>query len=123
MSSAIHSRNWIASAISSTGSGGGLVAQIGDDVANARQHRLPILHADADIGENAFERLDDLRPLRRILRAFDMKVDEAFALAADRARALEVDEPAGEVALDDEYRMNEQADIEAALIEFGRPRN
>ncbi len=75
------------------------------------------------IGENAFERVDDFRPLRRILHAFDMKVDETFALAADRARALEVDELAGEVALDHEYRMDEQANIEAALIELGRRRN
>ena len=93
-------------------------SQLGDDVANPRQHRLPVLHADADIGENAGERVDDFGPLRRIVHAVDMQVDEAFALAADRARALEVDEPAGEIALDHEYRMDQQADIEAASIEL-----
>ena len=46
-----------------------------------------------------------------------MDVNETLALAADIARTLEVDQPAGEVTLDDKNRMDEQADIEAALIE------
>ena len=74
---------------------------------------------DAHIGQNA------LKPLNRrssrcsaSSRAVDVDVNEALALAADIARTLEVDQPAGDVALDDEDRMNEQADIEAALIEL-----
>ena len=57
-------------------------AQFGDDVAQPRQHRLPILHADANVGENVFERAHDLGAPRRIRDAFDVDVDEAFALAA-----------------------------------------
>ena len=47
-----------------------------------------------------------------------MKVNEALTQAADRARALEADEPARKVTLDDKHRMNQQANVETALIEF-----
>ena len=94
-------------------------AQIRDDAARPRQHRLPILHA-----RRAHRR--GCLPARRTISArcaassdaFDVEVDEALALAADCARAFEVDKLAGAIALDDEHRMDEQTDVEAALIEF-----
>ena len=79
---------------------------------------MPVLHANAHIGEDAFQRADDFRSLCRIVHAFDMKVDKTFALAADGARTLEIDKPAGQIALDDEYRMDKQADVETARIEL-----
>ena len=76
------------------------------------------MDADAHVGEDILERLDDFGALRRILHPFDMKVNEALTQAADRARALEAGEPARKVTLDDKHRVNEQANIETASIEF-----
>ena len=95
-----------------------VVAQVRDDLARARQHGLPILHADAHLGEDFFERANDVRPLRRILQAVDMNVNEAFALAVALARALEADKGSRRVALDREHRMHEQANVETAFVEF-----
>ena len=35
------------------------LSQLGDDATDPRQHRLPIVHADAHVGEDALKRPDD----------------------------------------------------------------
>ena len=57
-------------------------AQFGDDRAQPLQHRPPILHGDANLSENVFERAHDLGAPRRLRDAFDVDVDEAFVPAA-----------------------------------------
>ena len=85
LSATIHCRNWIASAISSAASGGGLALELGDDFADARQHRPPILHRDPHVGEHLFERAYDIgAPVSST--ALDMNVDEAFARGHRRLR-------------------------------------
>ena len=92
--------------------------ELSGDLVDARQHGPPVLHADADVGENLFERVHDVRPARRILHAFDMNVNEALAGAGALVRALKGDEVSGFVALDREHRMNQEADVGAALVEL-----
>ena len=95
-------------------------AQFGGDFAGARQHRPPVLHADAHVGEHAFERADDLGALRRVLDAGDMDVDEAFALAVAFARALEVRRAVPSASRSTvKTGCDQQADVEPA---FGRAR-
>ena len=93
-----------------------IAAQIGNDAGNARQHRLPVLHRDAHVGEDALDVADEIGPLPGIVGAVDVDMNEALALAADSAGCLDIDQPARGITLDDENRMHEQADIEAALI-------
>ena len=62
LSAASQSRNCIASAISSAGSGGGLSLEVGDHLADARQHRPPVLHAQAHVARAPLERLPRSRP-------------------------------------------------------------
>ena len=57
-------------------------AQLGDDRAQPVQHRPPILHGDANLGEDVFERAHDLGAPRRLRDAFDVDMDEAFVPAA-----------------------------------------
>src|SRR5262249_29663866 len=54
--------------------------------------------------------------LRLVIGPFDVKMDEAFAPSV--GGVFEADKPAGGVARDQEYRMNEQTDFEAAVVEF-----
>ena len=97
--------------------------QFGDDLAGARQHRPPILDGDAHVGEDVFERAHDHGPLRRIVDAFDMDVNEAFAAAAGLACPLEGDELSRLIALDGEDRMHQQADVEAHVRRARRAPN
>ena len=83
------------------------LSQLGDDAADPRQHRLPIVHADAHVGEDALKRPDDFSALRHIVRAFDMQMDEAFARTPGRARRHKSGQPARGIALDHEHRMDQ----------------
>ncbi len=101
-----------------------IVLDLGDDLADARHHRPPVLHAEAHVGEHAADRLDDLVLPRLVLDALDVDVDEALApRGADRrAVAAEADQRAGLVALDREDRMQHEPHIDALLGELGHHR-
>ena len=94
-----------------------IVLDLGDDLADARHHRPPVLHAEAHVGEHAADRLDDLGLPRLVLDALDMDVDEALApRGADRRTvAAEADQRAGLVALDREDRMQHEPHVDALL--------
>ena len=92
--------------------------QLGDDRAQPVQHRPPILHGDANLGEDVFERAHDFGAPRRLRNAFDVNVDEAFVPAAVFGGALERRQRSRRVALHGEHWMDQKADIEAALIEL-----
>ncbi len=96
--------------------------QIGDDFARAREHRLPVLHAHAHLGENVFERANDVGLCRRLLQAVDVNVDEALAAPFALARAFEANEVSGLVALDREHRMHQERNVETAFVEFAEHR-
>ena len=112
MSAAIHCRNWIASAISSAGSGGGLAFRSAATSCRRASIGRQSCDADADVGEDVFQRVHDFGALRRIIHALDMDVNEAFAPALAFAHALEGDEPARLIALHGEDRMDQQADVQ-----------
>ena len=97
-------------------------AQLGNDRAQPLQHRPPILHGDADLGENVFERAHDFGAPRGLRDAFDVDVDEAFVPAAVFRDALEGGQRSRSVALHGEHRMDQKADVEAALIELADDR-
>src|SRR5271167_893193 len=78
--------------------------QFGDDIAYPREHRLPVLDADANLGENVVERMHDRGALCRIIGLIDMEMDEAFAARVGRVRSLELDKPARSVTPYQEYR-------------------
>ena len=97
-------------------------AQFGDDGAQPLQHRPPILHGDANLGENVFERAHDLGAPRRLRDAFDVDVDEAFVPAAILRSAVERRQRSRRVALHGEHRMDQKANVETALIELADDR-
>ena len=90
-------------------------AQLGRDLAGARQHRTPVLHADAHVGEHALDRADDFGLRAGVFDVGGMDVDEAFALTVASAYAPEVNEPSARIALDGENGMRQEPDIETAL--------
>ena len=83
------------------------------DLADARQHWAPILHAEPDIGERAFERRDDVAARAVVVDASHMDMDEAFARRARHVPAA--DKQAVGVAGHEKDRMHHQPDIETAL--------
>src|ERR1051326_3815867 len=56
---------------------GRMVADIGDQLADAREHRAPVLNDHAHIGEHQLERAHRLRPAQFVLDALDVDMDEA----------------------------------------------
>ena len=93
-----------------------ILPQVGDGRARPRQHRRPVLHADADLGENLFEAAEDLPPHRRVLQAVDVDADEAFA--PDEPAFFKAGQPPRRVALDRKHRMHQKSNVEAALVEL-----
>ena len=55
--------------------------ELGDHLADAADHRPPVLHADPHVGQHLLQRLHDLGASCRVLDALDVDVDEAFARA------------------------------------------
>ncbi len=96
-----------------------IFSQIRDGLARPRKHRLPVLHADAHLGEDLLERSDDLGARRRVRQALDVNVDEALACAFALACGFEANEVAGLVALDRNDRMDHERNVEIALVQFG----
>jgi hypothetical protein len=75
-SSSSHSRNARASASSSASTGGGLAAELGEDVAGALPHRLPVLDGDADVPEDAAEVRAELFVGCRVGQPVELEVDQ-----------------------------------------------
>ena len=119
-----HSRNWVASAISSTGSGGGLflISAISSPT-RASIGRQSCTHSRTSSSTAPIALTICVLP-RLVLDALDMDVDEALApRGADRrAVAAEADQRAGVVALDREDRMQHQADVEPLLGQLAHHR-
>ena len=68
------------------------------------------------------KRLDDFRPPRLILDALGMDVNEAFARprSGRRSLAAEGEQETARVALQGEHRMDDEADLDALLVEFAQ---
>jgi hypothetical protein len=62
--------------------------------------------------------MHELRTLACAINALNVEVDEAFTPSGDSMFLFEADEPARGVALYQKYWMYEQADLQAAAVEF-----
>ena len=87
-------------------------------VTRARQHGPPIRNGDAHIGEDFFQRRNDLRPLPVVVETGDMNVNEAFAASFALVRSPERRQPSRLVALDGEDRMDQQSNVERAFADL-----
>jgi len=92
--------------------------QFGDDLAQSREHRPPILDAGANLGEDVVERLHGRGALRRIVDLIDVAMDKAFAAGIGGLRCFKIDKPARGVAPHLEYRVNKRTNFETAAVEF-----
>ena len=97
-------------------------AQFRGDLAQARQHRPPILHAHAHLGEDVGERAHKVGARRGVAVVIDMDVNEAFAPAITLVRPMEGVEFPRLAALDREYRVDQQADVETAFTDLADDR-
>ncbi len=124
LSATSHSRNWIASAISPTGNGGGLALSSAISSPTRAVMARQSCTAARTSASTSRDRVHDLGAARLVVDALDVDMDEAFAQRAAGAgpAALEADETAGAVALDGEHRMHDQADVDAALGQLGQHR-
>jgi hypothetical protein len=100
------------------------ILDLGDQLADARQHRAPVGDAQPYVLQRRADPLDDLGLARLVLDTLDMHVDEAFARrGADRGSlAAKAEQRAGVIALHREDRMQDQADVEPLLGQLAHHR-
>ena len=95
-----------------------VLPQIGDDIADARQHRRPVGNGHADLGEDCFESRNEVFARRGFQRSVDVNVDEALAPAGAVAPRYQADEVAARIALDRENRMHQKRNAKPALMQL-----
>ena len=64
------------------GQGRRLALELGNRLADARQHDAPVRYADAHVAQHALQRFDDLGALPSAVDAIGMKMNEALAQRA-----------------------------------------
>ena len=94
-----------------------------DRLVDARHHRLPVAHAEPDVGQHSFERTGDFFALLRIVDAIDMNMNKAFVVRTGLVRLpWRRREFAVTVARHREDRMRNKPDADAAFGQLAHQR-
>ena len=103
--------------------GRGRGIELGDRLAQAGDHRLPVFDGRAHVAEHALDPVHQVCALLRVDQSIDLDVHPRFARGIGRIAAqMDSREPAAGVSIDCEDGMHDQVQRQPLAIDLGRRR-